>query len=561
MRQESATLEMHSTSPERESWDTGPGLLEAVWQYRWLVIAATVLAMGVGFTASFLQTTMYQGEARLLLADPRNVGVFRESGRQVIDPARYVRNQAQFVTSTPVAARTSELIDGRLSVRQIDERITAQPSVDLDLITIRAMDETADGAAALANAVAQAYQDQVAEEVSRNAEAAIAELAQSQQELEQRITEAEGQLAGEADDVRLEAERDSALAQLITLESRADQIAVDAALYGSGVELFERAEVPTSPAQPLPLRNAAVAAVLGLLAAAAFSWWRAEHTQSAERRQDAAAVLGAPLLGEIPDFASVGITDTVPTVSAPHSVAAEAYQFVVASLGFGLDGTGASSVLLTSASPADGKTTTALNLAVAAAKDGRRVLLVDADERVRGLTTMSGVAPEPGLTDLQHEDVPFDGCVSRWRVSDLQLAFIPGGTKPADPAGFFRTSGFRAAMQRVKEQADLVLVDSPPLLAVSDTSAIASQVDGIVIIVARGTPLKLLEDVRQRLSFIGTPLLGYIFNKGVTKSGGYGYGGHAYYGANTAYGAENHENGGRGRGRRGKDRHVTQVDV
>jgi Mrp family chromosome partitioning ATPase/capsular polysaccharide biosynthesis protein len=517
-----------------EEWSTGPGLLEAVWQYRWLVAGVTLAALLTGFAASFLQTTMYQGEARLLLADPRNVGVFRDTGRVTIDPSRYVRNQAQFVTSTPVAVRTSELLDGRLTVRQIDLRVTAQPSVDLDLITIRALDPTAEGAAELANAVAQAYQDQVAQEVARNAEAAIAELEQSTTELEARIRTAETGLRANSTNATLQAERDAAVSQLITIQGRADQIAVDAALYGSGVELFERAEVPERPAQPQPLRNAAVAAVLGLLAASAFSWWRAEHTQAADRRQDAAPVLGAPLLGEIPDFAAVGITDAVPAYSSPKSVAAEAYQFIVASLEYALERGGGSSVLLTSASPGDGKTTTALNLAVAAAKDGRKVLLVDGDERVRGLTRFSGVTPEPGLTDLGDESLPFDGCVAAWKIGpDFSLPFVPGGSEVADTAGYFRTPAFRTAMHRIKAQSDFVLVDSPPLLAVSDTSAVASQVDGIVIVVSKGTPLKLLEDVRQRLSFIGTPLLGYVFNRSAPRSGGYGY---AYYGNQYTYG-------------------------
>jgi Mrp family chromosome partitioning ATPase/capsular polysaccharide biosynthesis protein len=534
--------------------DAGPGLLEAVWQFKWLVAAVTLLAMALGFAASFLQPTMYEGEARLLLTDPRNVGVFRgETGTTALDPSRYVRNQAQVVTSTPVQRRALELVGERISIRDLDERVTAQPSVDLDLITIRALDPTAEGAAELANAVAQAYMDQVTSEVQGNAQSAITELEQSKAQLEERIRNAERGLAANSGNTALQAERDAAVSQLITIESRSDQIAVDAALYGSGVELFERSELPESPASPKPLRNAAVAAILGLLAASAYAWWRAEHTQSAERRQDAAAVLGAPLLGEIPDFSTVGITDAVPTVTAPKSVAAEAYQFVVASLEFALDSSGGSSVLLTSASPADGKTTTALNLAVAAAKDGRKVLLVDADERVRGLTRNSELPAEPGLTDLRDEELPFDGCVAEWRLApDFSLPFIAGGSKVADSAGFFRTPGFRTAMHRVKQQADFVMVDSPPLLAVSDTSAIASQVDGIVIVVARGTPLKLLEDVRQRLAFIGTPLLGYVFNRGVGgKGGGYGYGRYAYYGGGTyTYGAQPEDGDGSGRGKR-----------
>ena len=542
-------MEMTQTDPVGQEGASGPGLLEAVWQHRWLVIAGTLLACVLGYTASFLQTTRYLGEARLLLEDPRAEGVFGNAAANAVDPMRFVRNQAELAESTPVLVRASELVGGRLSARQIDARVTAQPSTELDLVVISALDTTAEDAAALANAVAEAYQQEVTEDVLESAQASIAELEETTAELQASIASAEAGLAADPEDSALRAERDAAVAQLITIQSRADQIAVEASLYGSGVAVFERAEPRSAPARPKPVRNAAVAGVLGFLLVSSFAWWRAEHTQSADRRQDAAPVLGAPLLGEIPDFRTVGMTGNLPTQTAPKSVAAEAYQFVVASLEFALDSAGGRSILLTSAGPGDGKTTTALNLATAAAKDGRKVLLVDADERVRGLTRLSGVTPAPGLTDLGDEDLPFDGCVSSWRLGpDFSLPFIPGGSDVTDSAGFFRTLEFRTAMARVKSQADFVLVDSPPLLAVSDTSAIASHVDGIVVVVTRGTPFKQLEDVRQRLSFIGTPLLGYVFNRGTPKSGGYGY---AYYGSGSAYGAEGDDQGG-GLGRRTK---------
>lgn len=514
-------------------WEQGPGLIESAWRFKWLIVAATVVAMLAGYGASLLQPTMYEAEARLLLTDPRTAGVFQDSQRISIDPSRYVRNQAQYVESRAVAVKTIELLDGSVSVDEVDERVTARASVDLDLITIRASAPEAGDAAELANAVGEAYQSRVREEVQAHAQQAITELDASKQDLQQRISAAERGLAGNPDNSALRAERDAAIAQLITIESRADQIAVDAALYGSGVELFEEAEVPEVPAQPKPLRNAAVAGVLGLMAAAALAWWRAERTQSAEGRDDPARVLGAPLLGEIPEFSDVGADGPSPTVTMPHSVAAEAYQFVVASLQFALAEHGGSSVVITSAAPGDGKTATALNLAAAAVQDGRRVLLVDGDERMRGLTKLSGLSPDPGLTDLQDENLPFSGCVSEWRLSErVALPFVTAGSELRDPAGFFRTPGFRRAIRRIKDYADFTIVDSPPILAVADSSAIASQVDGIVVVVQRGTPLRLLEDVAQRLAFVGTPVLGYVFNRAKPRSRRYG----RTYGAGYGYG-------------------------
>jgi len=532
------------------------GLLESVWQFRWLVVGVTLLSALSGFGLSLLQETRYVASAELLLADPRTAGVFDDSGVS-LDPSRYVRNQAERVRSTPVLARAAELLGEGQTIREIADDVTAQPSVDLDLITIRADRGSAREAAALANAVAEGYQQVVTEEVSRNAQASIDELEQSKTELNQRIATAEAALLANPADSAAGAGRDAAVAQLITIDARANQIAVDASLYGSGVELFEEAEVPSSPSQPTPLRNAVVAAVLGALAASAFAWWRAEQTLSADRRQDAAPVLRAPLLGEIPDFVEAGITSPDPTRTAPHSVVAEAYQFVVASLEFAAEQTSGRTLVLTSALSGDGKTVTALNLAIAARRDGRRVLLVDADERMRGLTALTAVRASPGLTDLVDAELLFDDATVDLDVPGVgSLTMVPAGEKLSDPAGFFRSAEFRKAMVRVQEQAEFVLVDSPPLLAVADTSALAGQADGIVLVVSRGTSLRLLEDVRARLDFVGTPLLGYVFNRARPERGRYGrygsYGGYGY-GYGSAPDADRRRRGDRpGRRARGR---------
>ena len=518
-----------------EEWAMGPSLLESVWRFRRLVVITVLAAAAAGFGLSFLQSTMYEGSTLLILSDPRNSGVFRDTNSLVIDPSRYVRNQAERMISTAVLTEAIELEGGRLSVEDLRERVTAQPSTNLDLITIKALDPTAAGAASLADSVGHGYEVVVAEDVRANADAALAELDRSRTDLQVQIDALEVELTANPEDATAKAERDAAVAQLVNLKNRAEQISVDAALYGSGVELFESSEIPSSPATPKPIRNAAVAGILGLMAAGAYAWWRAEHTQTADTRHDAAPVLGAPLLGEIPEFATVGTNGTTPALSEPGTTAAEAYQFVVSSLGFALHEAPGAMVVITSADQGDGKTITALNLAAAAAKDGRRVLLVDADERLQGLTRYSGGSPSPGLTDMVAGKASLEACTHMWHAPNgLKLPLVPAGTSLEDVAGFFRTPAFRATMLEVRTGADMVLVDTPPMLAVSDTSAIASHADGIVLVVRKGTPLRQLEEVRNRLEFFGAPLLGYVFNRSDPNSGRYGY--RYGYGHSRAYG-------------------------
>lgn len=321
---------------DRAGWRPGPGLLEAAWRYKWLIVVCTLLSGLAAFGASLLQPTQYRAEAQLLLSDPRNTGAFRDELTTVIDPARYARNQAEFADSVAVAARVVELVGDTLNLGmdEVDEQVTVTSSLDVDAIEISAVAGEAQDAAALANAVGEAYQQFVVENVRTTAEAAVAELAEARSPVESRIAEAEAALAADPDDITAQARREAAARELFDLDSRARQISVDAALFGTGVRLFGRAEVPEEPVQPQPARNALLAAVLGLLGASAFAWWYAERTQSADHRMDAAPILQAPCLGQIPDFSAIGIDGPLPTVTAPRSSASEAYRFIVTAVEF-----------------------------------------------------------------------------------------------------------------------------------------------------------------------------------------------------------------------------------
>lgn len=510
---------------------TPTDLLPALRRYRWTLVLAAVAAAISGYLVSSLQVPVYQAEARLLLEDPRDAGVFGDGARVTLDPQRYVRNQAEFINSAPVLARTAETFGEEVDVDELGRRVEARAGADLDLVTIRAEDASPQGAARLANLTAGAYQELVTEDVQRNADAAVNELSESKAGLQSTIAAAEQRLEDDPDDSAAAAERDAAVSQLITIEGRADQLSVDAALYGSGVRFFERAAVPEGAARPQPVRNALVAGILAVLGAGALAWWRSGQTQAADDPHDPAVVLRAPLLGEIPDFGSAGVEGPIVTVLAPHSGVSEAYHFILAALDHVFDDDNANTIMLTSCKTNDGKTVTALNMAVAATVSGRRVVLVDGDKRRRGLTEIVDRGSDPGLAELADDLESAATCVSPMRVTeDHALAFVGAGRDVDDPAAFFRTARFRRALRRLRDFGELTIVDTPPLLAVADTSVIAAQADGIVVVVERGTPRALLEDLRHRLDFVGTPVLGYVFNRSDARRrrGGYGYGAYAY---------------------------------
>lgn len=522
--------------------DLGPPVLPALWAARWRILLAALVAALVGLGVSSLLPVQYEATSELLLADPRNSGVFRDTGTTFLDPSRYVRNQAELAASNSVMQRASELIAGRLDAEELGEQVTVRPSVDLDLLTITATDRTAAGAVQVADAVAQAYQDVVRQQVAENAQSSMDELRAQRVELQQTIAELDAELEADPDDAARRAARDAAVAQLIDIDSRSDQIAVDSALFGAGVELFEEAQLPDGPASPQPLRNAALAFVLGALAMGGLAWWRADETATADDRNDAATILRAPLLGRVPHLEELG-AGTVPTVTDPTGPAAEAFHFLVGGLEHALGGLAGRTVLVTSAGPADGKTVTTLNLAIAAAQDGREVILLDADTRRRGLTRRLDIDDAGGgLPELARPEGRLEDVLVPARIDDDRVVpIVPAVDMGDDTAAFFRTPDFRAALEKVRGLADLTLIDSPPMLLASDAAAIAASADGIVVVVQRGTPLRQLEELRDRLDLIGTPVVGYVFTK--ARLGGDGYYDYKYgytsaYRAGTRRGAE-----------------------
>ena len=519
------------TSAADLPWDEGPGLAEAARRYWWLLLASALVLGSAGYGLSLLRPVTYEATARLLLSDPSQQSLFDTENDG--DAVRYLLNQVTRIKSRSVAERASELLDDEVSADTVRRSIEVASEAENDLVTVTASAATAELAAGIANAVGNAYQDEVRDQVQDTADRALNRLEASASALRERLERLDERIEQDPDDAVLLAQRDAVLTQLGVLTSRQDQIAVEASLYGSGVELFEQASVPSEPADQGAGRMGALGAVVGLTLGMGAAWLLLARRESVDHSQDPAVVLGSPLLGAVPDFDAIGVTAPLPTLTDPRSPAAEAYQFVVASLASQMRATGGNTILLTSPQPGDGKSVTALNLAIAASRDGRDVLVVDADARVGGLSRLSKTDGGPGLHEVQADPDNLLWSASRREMPDAPgVEVVPRGSEIADPAGFFRTRGFAGAMQRFRDYADLVIVDSPPLLAVSDTSAIAAHVDGVILVVAQGTPLAVLHDASERLKLLDVPLLGYIFNRADERSSPYAY--RYDYGASAA---------------------------
>ena len=502
-----------------EKLEHGPGLLASLWRFRYALLAAVVVAAVLGYLLSSLQSPTYSTSALIVLREDRGTGLFSDATFTAL-PDQNVPQQANIAASDEVMARAAESL-GNVVADDLGDIVEIGSDISLNQLTITAEAESADQAAARANAVSDAYVSVARQQSLADVENATAVIDEQIKALRDALQEENDTLRDSPGNVLAQDRVRTTQDQLLALQTKVAEITADATAFGSGVRLRQEAEVPESPTSPQPLRDAGLTAVLVFVVGAVVAYWRAGMRRRVEARTDPSTVRDVSLLGEIPRFRNAGATG--PLLA---SEAGEAYEFVLSSIEFALAELDGSTVLVTSATPGDGKTTTALALAMASAREGRGVILVDTDVRAHGLTSLLRAESHPGMVELAADEVTLDEAIRRYRLSDtVQLSVLPSGRQPEDPTGMVRTPEFKRAIRGVRERAELLILDSSPLLAVADATVLASQADAIVLVVDSNTELDQLLKVKERLAFVNTPVIGYIYNRAnVDRSTMYGYG-------------------------------------
>lgn len=226
-----------------------------------------------------------------------------------------------------------------------------------------------------------------------------------------------------------------------------------------------------------------------------------------------------PLLGTISRFSALtrqaGVWDQVPDalryLLAPRSPEAESYRSLRTALNVTGEESGSKVIQITSPESGDGKTTTVANLAVAMAQSGQRVLLIDADLRRPTVQTLFRVPNDVGLVDVLLGEVSGLNAVRQTFVENLSV--LPAGQPPVNPAELISRPQLGQLLHQVRDEYDLVLVDSPPLLAVSDPCALARHTDGVLLVIRLGkTSLMTASRARDVLTTNEVQVLGIVAN-------------------------------------------------
>jgi len=215
----------------------------------------------------------------------------------------------------------------------------------------------------------------------------------------------------------------------------------------------------------------------------------------------------------------------------PRSAASEAYRTIRTNIQFaGLDQP-CRNIVITSATAGEGKTTSVANFGIVCAQAGSRVCMVDSDLRRPALHQLFGLENDRGLTTALVEELPFAEVAQRTHIPNLWL--LPSGVMPPNPAELVGSRRMRELLAAASSTFDLVVCDSPPVIAVSDGVALAAQCDGVILVVRVGTVShEVLRRVADQIEAVKGKILGVLLNSVDLSRDGYYY---AYYRHYQAY--------------------------
>ena len=345
----------------------------------------------------------------------------------------------------------------------------------------------------------------------------------------------------------LQRELDTTRTLYEALLQRYKEVGVTGGVTSNNISIVDLATPPGAPSKPNMMLNMALAALLGLGLGVLAALVLEALDETLATPDDVEKKLGVPVLGVTP-FLEKGETplDALGDIRSGFS---EAYYSLRTALQFSTPDGAPSSLLVTSARPAEGKSTTAYAIALNLARVGKRVLLVDGDLRNPSMHRVVGVENERGMSNLLSGSADLAGVVQPTRQENL--FFVPCGPLPPNPAELWSGDRLRQFLAETRNNFDHVIIDGPPVLGFADSPMLAAAVSGVLFALeSRGTRRGQARGALKRLQVGRAHLLGAVLTKFSTKSAAYGYGGYDYA-YDYHYGAEPEAKGGK-KGKKGK---------
>ncbi len=317
------------------------------------------------------------------------------------------------------------------------------------------------------------------------------------------------------------------------LLQRFKEIGIAGGVGVNNVSVVDQADVPQKPSSPRLFVNLVIALLLGLGLSAALAFALEQMDEAIADPAEVERRLGLPLLGSVPKVDRITPREAL---LDRKSDLVDAYLAVQTNLAFTTEHGVPRSFSVTSTRPAEGKSTTALALATMLARSGKRVILVDGDMRSPSVHHLGGVENDRGLSNFltgQDEIAPLT-----FLIADLGLTAMSAGPIPPNAAELLTGSRLSQLIERLHEQFDHVVIDSPPVMGLADAPLIASRVEGVVYAVeSHGIRSTLVKAALARLAAANAHIFGSVVTKFEASKAHYGYG----YDYGYGYGRDKHK--------------------
>jgi len=479
---------------------------------------------------SLRQETLYQSHAKVLLSSTNLASALTNTPDQSssAQPDRVAQTQAQLARVPEVAARTLRELGLSRPVSEFLARSSVSSQLNSDLLDFAVTDHDQTLARRLATAYAHEYtiyRQQLDTGALRRARAEVGKHIQA--------------LAAAGD-------RRSALYQ--SLVEKEQQLATIEALQTSNASLVQPAGTAVQ-IQPRPMRNGALGLALGLVLGIGLAFlWEALDTR-VRSAEEIAEWLGMPLLARLPEPSRrLQQEEQLAMIAEPRSAGSESFRMLRTNLEFVRLGHEARTIMVTSAVEREGKSTTVANLAVALARAGQRVALVDLDLHRPFLGHFFDLGSASGLTEVAIGEVLLDEALTQVAIGEApavtpaqaasgngrptvpqalgagSLSVLAAGTIPPNVGEFVGSEAVASILNELRDRFDTVLVDAPPSLLLGDAMALSVNVDAILVLCRLNVVRRpMLNELKRLLDASPARSLGFIV-AGAEREGGYAYG-------------------------------------
>lgn len=491
-----------------------PGLRDYVGvlsRRRRAMVVFVLVVVGVALGSSLVQAPRYSATARVLIEPRASDQELDQAGQPLLfDRKRIIDTEVRLLSSSTVRDRVEETFGPDTP----PATVAAVEGTDLIGITVSSTDPEL--AAAVANETARQY-------ISFRTESAKTDLAGAAKSVEDQLADARGRVAlydealANAEGPALAAAQldRAAVAQQVTeFENQLASLQLRQSLTTGDATLVDEATRPNESASPQPVRSVILAAFAGSVLAVALAFVVEFFDDRVDTRAALEQVLPRlPVLGMVPVLGRRAEREAVAALIDRDSATTEAYRRLRTSLQFIAGGRDAHVILVTSAMPGEGKTTTAVNLAVMFALNGQRTILIDADLRRPRVHSLLGFDNEAGFSTAAQQQLRV-GEVSKRALDDHPLLVIPAGPPTAYPAELIQSEAGASLINACRRTADVVIIDSPPVVPVADSVVLSTQVDAVALVVSaeRSTKRNVRHAV-ELLSQVSANVCGTVLNE------------------------------------------------